>query len=85
MRIFQTYGFKIIPFCLVILLMAPALRPQTIEYGKLTGTVVDEEGAPLPGVTVEITSPALMGGKRATQTSARGSYVFMNLPLANIL
>jgi hypothetical protein len=80
MRNFQTYGFKIIPFCLVILLMAPALWPQTIEYGKLTGTVVDEEGAPLPGVTVEITSPALMGGKRATQTSARGSYVFMNLP-----
>ena len=69
-------------FCLslVIIFLAPSLRSQTIEYGKITGTVVDEEGAPLPGATVEITSSALMGGKRATQTSVRGSYVFLNLP-----
>jgi len=69
-------------FCLglIVLILVPMLSSQTIEYGKLTGTVMDEQGAPLPGVTVEVSSPALMGGKRATQTSARGSYVFMNLP-----
>jgi len=66
-------------------LLAPSLRSQTIEYGKITGTVVDEEGVPLPGATVEIASSALMGGKRATQTSARGTFVFLNLPLVDIL
>ncbi|PMP96659.1 MAG: hypothetical protein C0168_01730 [Candidatus Aminicenantes bacterium] len=65
---------------LVFAFLVPVVTAQTIEYGKLSGTVVDEEGAPLPGVTVEVTSPEMIGGKRATQTSARGSYVFLNLP-----
>ncbi|MCX8126926.1 MAG: Plug and carboxypeptidase regulatory-like domain-containing protein, partial [Dehalococcoidia bacterium] len=71
---------KLFSLSLILLLMAPLAVSQTIEYGKITGVVVDEEGAPLPGVTVEITGPALMGGKRAATTSARGSYVFMNVP-----
>ncbi len=36
---------------------------------------------PLPGATVEISSPALLAGKRSTTTSARGTYVFLNLPV----
>ncbi|MDD8021132.1 MAG: TonB-dependent receptor [Acidobacteriota bacterium] len=68
-------------FCLIlVVVLVPSLRSQTIEYGKLTGTVVDELGTSLPGVTVEASSPVLMGGKRATQTSARGTYIFINLP-----
>jgi hypothetical protein len=58
-----------------------AVRAQSILDGKLTGTITEASGIPLPGVAIEITSPALMSGKRATVTSAKGTYVFMNLPV----
>ena len=58
-----------------------AVRAQSILDGKLTGTITEASGDPLPGVNVEITSPALISGKRATVTSARGTYVFLNLPV----
>lgn len=48
--------------------------------GKITGTVKDDEGVPLPGVAVEISSPALMG-VRTQVTSEKGVYRFLNLPL----
>jgi hypothetical protein len=53
---------------------------QTIDYGKLSGTILDDTGQPLPGVTLELESPAMMG-KRSAVTSARGTYVFLNLPI----
>lgn len=59
----------------------PAVRAQSILDGKLTGTITEANGEPLPGVAVEVTSPALISGKRATVTSARGTYVFLNLPV----
>ena len=58
-----------------------AVLAQSIMDGKLTGTITEAAGDPLPGVNVEITSPALISGKRATVTSARGTYVFLNLPV----
>ncbi len=58
-----------------------AVRAQSILDGKLTGTITEASGDPLPGVAIEITSPALISGKRATVTSARGTYVFLNLPV----
>ncbi len=59
---------------------ARSVRAQAILEGKATGTVMSDDGAPLPGATVEITSPSLLGGKRSTTTSERGTYVFLNLP-----
>jgi hypothetical protein len=46
--------------------------------GKIIGTVA--EGEPLPGVTVELSSPALMGGVYSEVTSAKGTFRFLNLP-----
>jgi hypothetical protein len=48
--------------------------------GKIIGEVTDEEGTPLPGVTVEISSPSLMGGVHSQITSEDGGYRFINLP-----
>ncbi|MGB6339635.1 MAG: TonB-dependent receptor, partial [Candidatus Aminicenantaceae bacterium] len=48
--------------------------------GKIIGEVTDEEETPLPGVTVEISSPSLMGGVHSQITSLDGGYRFINLP-----
>jgi hypothetical protein len=69
--------------CFSILLVGVgvgSLTAQAILDGKATGTVMSEDGAPLPGATVEVSGPSLLGGKRSTTTSASGTYVFLNLP-----
>jgi hypothetical protein len=54
---------------------------QTVFFGKLTGTITDDTGEFLPGVTVEASGEALITGARSTVTSAKGVYVFLNLPV----
>ncbi len=69
--------------CFLVLCFAfvsvSVLRAQSVLEGKLTGTVTDDKGEALPGVTVEITGPAVMG-KRSAVSSAKGTYVFLNVP-----
>lgn len=48
--------------------------------GRITGQVTDEDGTPLPGVTVEISSPQLLGAVHSQVTSEKGIYRFLNLP-----
>lgn len=48
--------------------------------GTIAGTVKDETGAPLPGVTVELKGPALMGS-RSTFTDKVGGFRFLALPI----
>jgi hypothetical protein len=50
------------------------------QEGTIAGTVRDEQGAVLPGVTVEATSPALIG-TRSTTSDDRGQYRITNLPV----
>jgi hypothetical protein len=57
-----------------------AVHAQSMQEGKLTGTVFSEDKLALPGATVEISSPALITATRTTTSSAKGSYVFLNLP-----
>ncbi len=69
--------------CVCLLLVGVgvrSVRAQAILEGKLTGTVLSEDGATLPGATVEISSPALLGTRSAT-TSTKGTYFFLNLPV----
>ena len=46
--------------------------------GYLAGVVIDEDGVPIPGVTIEISNPALMG-IRVEVTTDKGSYRFSGL------
>ncbi len=66
---------------IVIILGCIRVSAQSIQYGKLTGSITAETGEALPGVSVEISSPALVSGTRSTTTTITGSYVFLNLPV----
>ena len=43
------------------LAVTASLMSAQMPTGKIFGTVTDEQGTPLPGVTVEATSPKLVG------------------------
>jgi hypothetical protein len=53
-----------------------------IRMGKIVGTVTDNEGIPLPGVSVECSSPNLLS-KAVTITDANGKYRILGLPPGN--
>src|SRR5690349_6882247 len=59
---------------LVILLLASTAGAQTIA-----GVVRDDSGAVMPGVTVEVSSPALIEKTRSATTDGTGQYKVVNL------
>ncbi|HKO55348.1 MAG TPA: TonB-dependent receptor [Thermoanaerobaculia bacterium] len=61
---------------MAVLLVAASAFAQTTS--SLTGTVT-LEGNPVPGVTVTISSPAMLG-TRSTQTDVNGNYNFGGIP-----
>jgi hypothetical protein len=67
-------AFFILLFCLSLVSFS-----QITQTGTLNGTVYDQEKQPLPGVTVSIKSPALMGTLEMV-TTERGHYRFPALP-----
>jgi hypothetical protein len=60
------------------LVAAPAAMAQSTR-GTIEGAVTDSTGAPLPGVTVTLTSPAMPGSQLAV-SDARGAFRFLSLP-----
>src|SRR5438046_2160788 len=71
---------RTVGFLFSALVMALALPAEAqITQGRLTGVVEDTQGAVLPGVTVTVTSPALIGAQN-TVTQADGRYLFPALP-----
>jgi hypothetical protein len=67
--------------CLCVTLLALAAAPTFAQEfrGRINGTVTDNTGAVLPGVTVTATSPALIQ-PQVQVTGADGSYRFLALP-----
>ena len=63
----------------LLLILSPLAFSQSKETGAIVGTVTDEENTPLPGVTLTLTSPNLMG-VRTFVTDAQGQYRFPALP-----
>ena len=67
-------------FVLMICLIAAAPAfSQSRETGAIRGVVTDDQGAPLPGVNVTLSSPSLMG-LRTFVTDDKGEYRFPALP-----
>jgi len=70
--------FMIALFCAALLATA-AVLPAQVTTGTLRGFVTDDKGETLPGVTIEITSEAMMSPRSAV-SDARGGYRFLYLP-----
>lgn len=60
---------------LILAVNSPAFT-QNQTTGAITGRVMDNSGALIPGVDVTISSPAMIGGARSVSTDERGSYRF---------
>jgi len=66
-------------FAFLFALSSPVLEAQRLT-GIVRGMVMDEGGEPLPGVSVEIKSPALIGGAQTALTTPSGTFLFPALP-----
>ena len=70
-------------FCASIvvgLMLVARLSQAQVLTGTLSGTVKDESGGVLPGASVRLSSPALIGGTSSTVTNERGQFRFVSLP-----
>ena len=72
----------LLPFSCVLLALVAAPLPagsQTTTLGAIEGTVADETGLALPGVTLTLTSPVLQVPELTVISDAEGRYRFPDL------
>ncbi len=62
-----------------LLLFAQPVASQTVT-GTLFGRVLDAGDLPLPGASVSVSSPQLIGGAQTRVTDGNGEYRFPALP-----
>ena len=64
---------RLIGLCALVILVPTGVFAQGVS-ASITGTVKDTSGAVLPGVTVEVSSPALIEKTRSAVTDSTGQY-----------
>src|SRR5882724_6354335 len=74
-----TIGRRATMFAVVMVLTAASAWPQASVTGSIAGAVRDTTGAVLPGVTVEVSSPALIEKVRVATTDDQGQYKILDL------
>ena len=72
-------SMRFIVLSLFVLCFSFTAFAQTSTTGSIEGQVVDINGAPVPNVTVSVTSPNLISPQTA-QTDDQGRYRILNLP-----
>jgi hypothetical protein len=72
--------YAVAPLLAVVLTVAAA-SAQGSSSGVISGTVKDESGGALPGVTATLTSPDLQLAQMVTSSDAEGNYRFAQLPV----
>jgi hypothetical protein len=65
---------------IVVLVLLPRIAAAQNITGALIGTVKDADGGVLPGATVRLSSPSLIGGALTQQTNDQGQMRFITLP-----
>jgi hypothetical protein len=63
------------------LMLLPAVAMA--QEGQIAGTVRDSSGGVVPGVLVEVTSPALIEKVRTATTDGSGQYRITRLPIGS--
>ena len=71
---------KIVGLVLFLILAAPRVS-HAQNLGTIAGAAKDTSAAVLPGVTVEVASPALIEKVRTAVTDGAGQYTIVNLPV----
>src|SRR6188472_1753379 len=74
----MTHRLRIVILLASVLAVATPAKAQ-VDQGRFTGTVTDSQGAVLPGVTITVKSPSLMG-VRTTVSEGDGKYSIASLP-----
>jgi outer membrane receptor protein involved in Fe transport len=64
------------PATVALILLALGAAPTAAQQGAVTGGVIDETGAVLPGATVSLSGPQ---GTRVTQSDGSGEYAFASV------
>jgi outer membrane receptor protein involved in Fe transport len=72
-------GKSVIILLALLLVLSPSLFSQSKDTGAITGKVMDEQGNALPGVTLTLSSPNLMGVRSAVADNT-GVFRFPALP-----
>jgi len=70
---------KLVLFTMTALCCVLALSVGAQTSGTLSGTVTDQTGAVLPGVTVQLSGPNIQGSRTAV-TDTEGRFRFFNIP-----
>src|SRR2546430_7137170 len=68
---------------LVLLVLGIAASGHAQTLGTIAGVAKDATGAVLPGVSVEVASPALIERVRAATTDGSGQYAIVSLPVGS--
>jgi len=71
---------RVVLLALVSLGLVLPIAANAQSLASVTGVVKDTSGAVLPGVTVEVSSPALIEKTRSTVTDGAGLYQIIQLP-----
>src|SRR5688572_6170097 len=69
----------VLPLTIAALVLFPEVA--SAQVGSIAGVARDASGAVMPGVTVEVTSPALIEKVRSTVTDSNGRYQITALPV----
>src|SRR5262245_32466926 len=75
-RIGRTIGQFVLGSLFVLIF---SLQAFAQGVGAIGGTVRDESGAVMPGVTVTLSSPGVIGGDQETVSDGTGAYQFVRL------
>ena len=79
MRLSNGIRLAVLLFAVLSIPWSNAAAQTGQNFGELVGRAVDDQGAVLPGVTVTLSGPALMGAQTAV-TNDRGVYRFPAVP-----